>query len=270
VEAFENGALTLLSSGAEQMATPQSRTDSFNTAPRRPGQAVAFRPLQVGPQALSLSRTANAMFYTPQVLDGNNHWDMAGPQPGEMNVKLSKDGKTLPGAVGVASVSWPTQGSGRYRFDVDFAPVAFAPAGYKSTTSWEFGSSTPSKPWTVAGLTCGDGENPATASEPCAAQPALMLDYDLDTTASRLHKLLLRAYQVPGASRAHITGVTATVSYDSGKTWRSVPLVTLPDGRRLGLLIGQRPGTSVSLRTVATDSAGNKVTQTLLNAYQIS
>jgi subtilisin family serine protease len=263
MEAFENGNLTLLSSGAEQMARPQSRTDVFNAAPRRPGQAVAYRPLQVGPQALSLSRTANTMFYTPQVLDGNNHWDMAAPLPGEMSVKLSQDGKTLPGAAGSASVSWPlSQSSGRYRFDVDYTPAAFTPAGYRSNTSWEFGSPTPNKAWTGAGLTCGDADNPATASQPCAAAPAIMLDYALD-----VRKLLVRPYQVPGASNARITGVTVEVSYDSGKTWRSLPLVALPNGQWLGLLIGQRPGTSVSLRTIASDSAGNKVTQTLLNAY---
>uniref|UniRef100_UPI0013D07BE7 PA domain-containing protein n=1 Tax=Fodinicola feengrottensis TaxID=435914 RepID=UPI0013D07BE7 len=183
MEAFEDGNLTLLSSAPEQLTRPLTRSDDFNAAPKRAGQGAAYRLLPLDAQPLSLSRNANTLYYTPEVLDGNNHLDLAGPLAGEMTVKLSKDGTVLPGTVGTSSVGWPVPaGSGRYRFDVGYAPVAFAPAGYRSDTTWEFTSAPPAAPWTRPGYVCGDADNPATASQPCAAQPAIMLDYDLGTS----------------------------------------------------------------------------------------
>ena len=59
------------------------------------------------------------------------------------------------------------------------------------------------------------------------------------------------------------------MSYDEGGTWQRVTVDA--QGRRLRVRIpaGGAPGGYASLRATATDSAGNKVTETVIRAYAL-
>jgi subtilisin family serine protease len=71
------------------------------------------------------------------------------------------------------------------------------------------------------------------------------------------------------SSQVHLRSLRMEVSYDEGKTWRRV--LVLPLGREyFALLLHPRNGNNVSLRTVASDHAGNTFEETVIRAYALS
>jgi hypothetical protein len=74
--------------------------------------------------------------------------------------------------------------------------------------------------------------------------------------------------QQPGSTAGTAKTLTVDVSYDDGRTWRSVPVVR--SGQQ-GVIALKHPATAgfVSLRAASTDSAGNTVKQTIIRAYEI-
>ncbi|MEV0586799.1 S8 family peptidase [Nonomuraea sp. NPDC050310] len=87
------------------------------------------------------------------------------------------------------------------------------------------------------------------------AVPLLQLDYDV-----RPGLLGLAVRHLPGVS---VKDLRLEVSYDAGATWRRQPVHRLGDGRYTAIVLRSGP----SLRVSATDSAGNRVTQTVIRAY---
>jgi hypothetical protein len=71
----------------------------------------------------------------------------------------------------------------------------------------------------------------------------------------------------PGSAAAANRQLTVEVSYDDGATWRPVPVTRVPGG---GMAVLHHPTAAgfVSLRAVATDTAGNTVEETILRAYR--
>ena len=65
-----------------------------------------------------------------------------------------------------------------------------------------------------------------------------------------------------------VTSASVSVSFDGGKTWHQAKLVG-HDGSYTAVFTAPA-GAKVSLRTSASDAAGGSITETLMNAYQIS
>jgi subtilisin family serine protease len=73
----------------------------------------------------------------------------------------------------------------------------------------------------------------------------------------------------PGVSANRIRSVTVEVSYDEGATWRKVPVKQRGDHVDVAIPAGGHAGGYASLRASATDSAGNRVTETVTRAYAL-
>ena len=82
--------------------------------------------------------------------------------------------------------------------------------------------------------------------------------------AGELFAVPVRVQKTAGAPFGRVGAPTVSVSYDEGRTWRAAPVV----GGHV-LLTHPAGATSVSLRAKASDSAGNKVEQTILRAYTL-
>ncbi|MFE7927355.1 hypothetical protein ACFU6S_01225 [Streptomyces sp. NPDC057456] len=73
--------------------------------------------------------------------------------------------------------------------------------------------------------------------------------------------------QGPAAAKGH-PKLTARVSYDGGRTWKTVPVQRDHGGKRyLTLTHPKKPGT-VSFRASLTDTDGNTATETIHTAYR--
>jgi hypothetical protein len=71
------------------------------------------------------------------------------------------------------------------------------------------------------------------------------------------------------SSQVHLRSLRMEVSYDEGKTWQRV--FVLPLGQRyVALLLHPKKGDNVSLRTVASDYAGNTFEETVIRAYALT
>ncbi|TDB96131.1 peptidase S8 [Micromonospora fluostatini] len=72
----------------------------------------------------------------------------------------------------------------------------------------------------------------------------------------------------PGAPAATVTALTVQLSYDGGKTWRTTPVQRVGTRWVAAAWHPAGPG-HVSLRATARDSAGNTVTQQIIQAYRL-
>ena len=75
---------------------------------------------------------------------------------------------------------------------------------------------------------------------------------------------------VEGAATARgaLRSLTVKVSYDGGRSWKNTPVRTTANGRRAVTLTQPRTPGSVSFKATATDTKGNTVNQTMINAYR--
>ncbi|ELS57054.1 S8 family serine peptidase [Streptomyces viridochromogenes] len=70
------------------------------------------------------------------------------------------------------------------------------------------------------------------------------------------------------AARGALRSLTVKVSYDGGRTWKNTPVHTTANGKRSVTLAQPRTPGSVSFKATATDTKGNTVNQTMINAYR--
>jgi hypothetical protein len=70
----------------------------------------------------------------------------------------------------------------------------------------------------------------------------------------------------PGSAAGPVAGFTLQVSYDDGRTWRTA-LASRIGAHGIAILRPPAAGTFVSLKASATDTAGNRVAQTIIRAY---
>lgn len=111
-------------------------------------------------------------------------------------------------------------------------------------------------------------------SEVAVTLPLVQLGYDVRTdlagTVRKGSLVPLRVTAATQAGAAHagkVTSASIAVSYDDGKTWRTLPALHR-GGEWTTLLVTPRKGaTAVSLKVSAKDSAGNAVEQQITRAF---
>ena len=109
----------------------------------------------------------------------------------------------------------------------------------------------------------------------CAVQPMMTLDYHVaglaldGTTAAGPQVIGLDVGHIQPGGQARITRVTAEVSFNGGRSWRPATITT-PGRGQFQIAFTARPGAYVTLRTRATDAAGNSITETIQRAYQVA
>ncbi|WP_328540391.1 S8 family serine peptidase [Streptomyces sp. NBC_00344] len=102
--------------------------------------------------------------------------------------------------------------------------------------------------------------------------PLIQLDYGVATSlsgkAKRTTPLSLTASHLAGVTGAgRISAATLKVSFDDGSSWVPLTLRRQANGSWTSTVKAPKSAAYVSLRATAKDSAGNTVTQTVLNAY---
>ncbi len=109
----------------------------------------------------------------------------------------------------------------------------------------------------------------------CAVQPLITLLYQvrglgLDDVAPTGRQLVqVTVGHLPLAPAAAVTGLTAAVSVNDGRTWRVVP-VRQAGLDRFDVTFNAPSGAYVSLRVRAADAAGGQITETIIRGYQIA
>jgi hypothetical protein len=109
----------------------------------------------------------------------------------------------------------------------------------------------------------------------CAVQPMITLDYQvarlaLDGAACPgPQAITITAGHIQLAPSVPVSRLQAQVSLNGGKTWGQAQVRPAGQGR-FGVTFTAPHSALVSLRVIATDTAGNSLTETILNAYRTS
>jgi hypothetical protein len=138
----------------------------------------------------------------------------------------------------------------------------------KTSTTWTWRSAHESGTVLPLGWVCPN------LTRKCASQPLLTMDYDVANlglngvapAGSQVVKVSVTHQQAAAASA--ISGLTASVSADGGKTWQ--PATVKGSGSTWYASFSATAGSKVSLRIGAKDSAGGAISETVLNAYAIN
>jgi hypothetical protein len=108
----------------------------------------------------------------------------------------------------------------------------------------------------------------------CAVQPVMTLSYRVQglalngSTSSGPQVIGLTAGHIQLGTAPRVTGATAQVSYDNGRTWQ--PAVTTPSGSGHFRIAFTAPaGVDVTLRARAADAAGGSIAETISRAYRV-
>ncbi|TWD84158.1 subtilisin family serine protease [Kribbella amoyensis] len=175
----------------------------------------------------------------------------------ERRLALYRDGALVSEVNGGSSYFQIPNGPGRFRLEQSWTldPALFPRSG-RAQTTWDF-TSTPPDPTKATGV-----------------PPALLdIGYDADVdglgraAAWRPMTLDLVVGHLKGSTASRVTGASLWYSTDGGKQWTRA--LTVPIGSRYRTIIppwALVPGKSLSLRAVATDAAGGRVEQTVLDA----
>ncbi|MER7416198.1 S8 family serine peptidase [Micromonospora peucetia] len=111
------------------------------------------------------------------------------------------------------------------------------------------------------------GDDPA-ALPASAIRFAPRLDRDNAAPAGRSFVIPVTVQRQPGAPSARVAALTVEVSYDGGKTWQQARV--RPGGQGWAATVQHPAGPGhVSLRATARDTAGNTVTQRVIQAYRL-
>ncbi|MEV0455870.1 S8 family peptidase [Catellatospora methionotrophica] len=113
-----------------------------------------------------------------------------------------------------------------------------------------------------------------TFTSPQGAQPLMAVRFapDLDdrnrTKAGRAFLLPVSVEQIKSSAAGSLEDLRIQVSYDDGRSWRSVWLLGHGNDRK-ALLFHPRSSGFVSLKASAIDSKGNALEQTIIRAYEL-
>ncbi|NUT02765.1 MAG: hypothetical protein HOV76_04750 [Hamadaea sp.] len=142
--------------------------------------------------------------------------------------------------------------------------------GGATTTKWGFTSSAPTTEARQQGTWCPQGIGVL-----CRSEPLLFLRYDagLDATGAVTgggkRELKLTAYH-QGVHSAPIASLELSISLDGGTTWQQVKVAAKGGGDfTASYVLPSRTGGTVSIKATASDTDGNTIEQTVLNAYGI-
>jgi hypothetical protein len=146
------------------------------------------------------------------------------------------------------------------------------------TTDWTFTSGHPVAPTVTRPYYCVlavfAGYDPT-----CSWLPLIYLGYRLDlgldntASAGRAHRVTVTAQPGPPSGAPPIAGLRVWASYDGGANWVRAPVSAIHKGEYSVVFKHpplDRTDGAVSIKAEAWDSAGNRVTQTLPDAYGLS
>ena len=111
------------------------------------------------------------------------------------------------------------------------------------------------------------------ATQSCSVEPMMTLLYNVAGLAvdgsapAGPQQVQVTAGHLQLARAVTVTGATAQVSFDDGKTWRPAS-VTPTGGGRFNVTFTAPPSAYISLRVQASDAAGGQITETITRAYQ--
>lgn len=143
-----------------------------------------------------------------------------------------------------------------------------------TTTTWTWKSApdpTATVPGPIWACSTPDDQN---NTQQCAVQPMMTLGYQVrglsltGAAPAGAQHISLHAGHIQLAKAASITGATAQVSCDDGKTWAKAA-VTSAGGGNFTVSFTEKSGCLVTTKVTATDSAGGSVTETITRAYQV-
>ncbi|MDX2538175.1 S8 family serine peptidase [Streptomyces scabiei] len=174
-------------------------------------------------------------------------------------VVLSSGGRVLHRAHDLLDIGFavPSAAKRRYTLAVRTTRTAdWTALGTRSTVTWGFTSARPH------GST-------STALPLLTVRAGGAVDLRSTAPAGRAFRLPLTVQRPPSAGRPAVTRLALQVSYDDGRTWKSVHVTRRGTTGSALLHHPSRTGYA-SLRISAADKAGNTVTQTVLRAYRIA
>lgn len=196
----------------------------------------------------------------------------------DSETRLFRDGEEVP-ATPLTITEAPYQGTvNTYQLPEQEAEYRLTQRVGPIDTTWWFRSQevttdrTP--PETVCAATFQDG-----LDTPCEAEPLIFLRYDAGVDVSNsvpapgAHRLRVHAYH-QDPTGPEIAGVRVWFSTDGGDRWhRARTLGPVRDGELRALVVApplRRTDGTVSLRVEAWDADGNRVTQTVRDAYGLA
>ncbi|WP_112244898.1 S8 family serine peptidase [Kribbella monticola] len=221
----------------------------------RPGSSTEtwFGPV-VRPAAapgLVSTRTGDRLsLRIPSFVDAAGHYTIG--ETTSASAVLSRDGQVVAELPDAWQDAITSSGDSAYRLDLSTARV-------DEEGEWNWGTST---------RTVWDFRSKKTSETTATALPLLQVDYEVPTdltgrVAARAHLIGFKVHQQAGVT-ARSTSLRAEVSFDEGKTWRRIIAI---GGRGHYVAVVPAGKGTVSLRVVAGDNAGNKISQTVIRAY---
>jgi hypothetical protein len=281
-----NGVLSLADETLSIFAKPGVQTQDVDDGPFVPGAVLRPDVHAVQPRFVSLcSGCREGDTYTPLFNTTTGTPADVLPLQQQAEIHLYQNGQELPSAgdpvFGVLPSFTLTPGPASYRLTQQYDVEDGLAQPQRVLTSWTY---------TSAG-TSGSGQTPpgyycllqAAANDftlPCRAEPQVLLRYQLGLgldnrlPAPGASAISVTAYHQPAAGTVPpIRGLHLAFTVDGGAHWQNVHTVSRGDGQFAATLIlpklGQTTGL-VGLRAEAWDSAGNRVVQTISNAFGLA
>jgi hypothetical protein len=196
---------------------------------------------------------------------GEDMGDKVGFAPGSIHL-YDQAGQELPPTTfrNVATYQLPAQ-QARYKLVIP-----------DDNITWDFTSATPATDQTPPGTGCV-GTVFGVSTAPCQADPLVFLRYDAglslaNTITPGVHQLQVTGYhQDPSAPP--VTSLKLWTSTDGGSTWQQARLSGGRDGTwTAAYALPQLSQTNgyLSIKATAADSAGNDITQTIVDAVKLA
>jgi subtilisin family serine protease len=239
-----------LSMDAGRSYEPASRTElTWLRRPNWPGPVGAPRGASTCQPTPVLRTAATLQVWLAPFQDGRDRFGCADPHQSALT--LWRDGAVI-GTVDTnfAEFDVPAE-AGTYR--LTYQQTGQGPYPHHSSTAWTFRSARP--------------VNPAVGRQPI---PLLVVDYQLplDTLNRPTGRTAaFVVHQVTGTGQQPIRSFRAWTSTDGGTTWRRASAHQRAVGAYRVKLPSVGTGVSISLRVDARDAAGNRIEQTLYDAY---
>jgi hypothetical protein len=282
--AWESGYIVDTSAGGQfgffrTLRAGQHVTEDWNKYPLHPQRAIQLvrgSLASLFPEVPTALRAGNTLWLFPLPFSDNEGHAGTGFQsiPGEKisgSYAIYQDGVRI-GHGNPANSILPVTLSNKpsvIRFELSAArPGASVVLSPASQTVWTWRSAPRPRATLPPSWIC------VTGNRRCVAQPMMTLDYHVHGLS--LHGTTTPGPQVIGLTVGHlqlsghapVTGATALVSYDGGRTWRPAD-VTPAGGGNFAISFTAPAGANVTLRTSATDAAGGSITETIQDAYQV-
>ncbi|MDQ1069047.1 S8 family serine peptidase [Streptomyces canus] len=216
----------------------------------------------VGPAVHSPTREGDDLYLdlAPYAAAGTGQQSDESYATGEMDgeVVLSSGGRVIDrSSPFLVDITTRTAGKRRYTLTAHTTRTAdWTALGTRSSVTWGFTSARP--------------RGSASSVLPLlTVRAGGAVDLTSSAPAGRVFRLPLAVRRPAGAERTPVTRLTLQVSYDDGRTWKTVRVTR--HGATADALL-HHPGHAgyASLRIAAADKAGNTVTQTVIRAYRIA